>query len=660
MGGATAPTPGAPFTQIRTVHLITGDSVRVMTRADGTMVSTVLPGSPHAGGPVASFGTAAGRYVLPRLGASARRHLDPSLFNVTALSAMHGDRVPVVVTYTRRAVLPRVAGLSLDTASAVRTPRTNLVSTPGWYSTRSAGLRFPRLSHIASIRLAGAAARPEVSGTTHTLTVHVAWGSGAPAPGTTVVIENVDDSTVYLDSMDTNSHGRVTATVPEGNYSVAAFTFSRLVIAPQVDVTANSSVDLDLADATVKPEVTLPKYQVVDSALSVDRSPVAGFDFPLTFDGPHFFMRLQPTAADLAQGALHTGVSATLAPPHKGPRRTYQRLAVTADVSPGIPDSLTYPHRRSDFARVVDHFYANGPAGPRQTMTGAGAAYADLFSGRELDTQVPGRRTVLLQAGPAYYQQTLEPQSAPGDFNDVTQLISVRRFRRAGTSHLIRFAHGPVGPGYEGSRASTWQPVWRDGNRLKASLPLFDGAGSTMFGFVDGRDGDWALRRGARVLAHGRHDVYFHVPVPRGPHTYVLQATSHPRSRLWTLSTDVRDVWTFHSREGRVLVPVLTPSYRPPSSQHGGLAPGRVRFPLRFGTLAPHQRIARASLQLSTDDGRTWHPVGLTRTSPTTFVVRYRNPAASASARFVSLRVTGRDRHGNRVTETAIRVYRLR
>jgi hypothetical protein len=182
-----------------------------------------------------------------------------------------------------------------------------------------------------------------------------------------------------------------------------------------------------------------------------------------------------------------------------------------------------------------------------------------------------------------------------------------------------------------------------------------------MYSYVDGRDGSWALRRGSHVLKRGRHQVSFSVRVPRGRQAYVLRATSHPRSRLWKLSTIVRDVWRFHSRQGKTSVTVLAPSYRPPSSAHGRLRPGRVAFPLRFHTLAPRDhRVTDARLQISTDDGRTWRTASLRRVSPTKFRVRYRNPSAEGPARFMSMRVSGRDDHGNRVTETALRVYRLR
>src|SRR4051812_1862109 len=78
------------FVRADVVRLITGDRVRVLTRADGSSVSTVLPGSPHAGEPIARWQSRTGSYVLPRTSPSERRRLDLSLFDVTAVARYGG------------------------------------------------------------------------------------------------------------------------------------------------------------------------------------------------------------------------------------------------------------------------------------------------------------------------------------------------------------------------------------------------------------------------------------------------------------------------------------------------------------------------------------------------------------------------------------------
>ncbi len=78
-------------------------------------------------------------------------------------------------------------------------------------------------------------------------------------------------------------------------------------------------------------------------------------------------------------------------------------------------------------------------------------------------------------------------------------------------------------------------------------------------------------------------------------------------------------------------------------------------------TLAHVDRpIAQASLELSTDNGCTRTPAKLTRKGPTRYRVRYGNPVARGTSRFMSMRVTGTDASGDSVREVALRVYRLR
>ena len=385
----------------------------------------------------------------------------------------------------------------------------------------------------------------------------------------------------------------------------------------------------------------------------------------MSFYGPHFFMRVQPASAVVPDGALGTGVSATLVPRGSG-HAAYDRVAVTADIARGVPDDLTFAHHRRDFAKVVDRLYANGPSGLRESYFGAFGylpnGYLDLFSGTYLPTHVPGRRVVLFQAGRhSSYQQTLMPLATTPESDDQTELSAVARYLHAGTTPWVTFAHGPVGPGIRGNVAPATDYVRREHGRLVAGLPLFDGAGSSMFGYVDPGDGAWSLRSGGRVVAHGRQFIELNAKVPSASRAYVLTATSQPISPTWTLSTKVRDVWTFRSGGDHPAASLLTPRYLPPVSMNGRLRAAPTSFRLGFHSLTRRNHpIVHADLQLSTDDGHSWHHARVTRTSPTTFHIGYWNPRAHGATRFMSIRVVAADARDDTVTETALRVYRLR
>jgi hypothetical protein len=491
--------------------------------------------------------------------------------------------------------------------------------------------------------------------------VHITDGSGSPADFAIVTLQNTVDGDAYLEQSHLNRFGTARfAEVPDGEYSALAFTFDEVLVDPEFEVTADHTIGMDLADATVRPHVTLPHHRLLQAALSVQRSPERGFGIPFGFSGPHFNTRIQPTPGGVQHGSLNTGVTAALVSGRAA--RGYDDVALTSDVATGVPDDLTFTHRRHDFARVTDRFYGNGPAADRRLMLIPGNSAIDLFGGMtELPVPVPGRLRLWVQAGPdSYAQQTVFPLAGADEYGDNTQVVDVRRYRTAGNREPIVFLHGPVGPGLESTpRSGGSSGVVRQAGHLRLFVPLFGGAGGSMSAFADRRDADWSLRQGGRTLAEGHELVAGDIRVPRGPRTYRLNASTHPRS-AWDLSTRVSVRWIFHSRAGQSVAPLLTPRYVPPTTMAGNRGPGRTAFPLTFHSTPRSARVRHVSVELSTDDGRTWHRVRATRTSALTFRVRYHNPAAHGDQRYASLRVTAEDGQGNSVHETAIHAYRLR
>lgn len=656
----------------REVRLLTGDTVRVDELADGT-VRTALVGG-HGDVPYARWTTAGGSWVVPAMSSAQHRVLDLSLFNVTELAA-HTTRdgsVPVGVTMRAGAApsAERAAVRALDltpapsSSTSTRARRAGgLVAYRGSYDPTVGGLDPQQLRGVASIRLADTApaehsAARGATGDTHRLTVQLDNSRG-PLPGFAFVwVMNVEDSGAYTDQVEVGRGQPATFTVPPGPYGVVAWADQRLVLEPELDVDADTTVTLDLADATTTPAVMLEGYHTIQTALSVARAPAHGDSYPMDFVGPRFGMSLQPTVGTYEHGTLRTGVSATQAPDDRtGTRGSQPALAVTADGVDGVPADLTFAHHVDDFARVVQRFAANGAAGTRQTFLDAAAPGVDLWKGQELDVRVPSQRAVLLQAHPdAWYQHTFYPQSAPGD-HDLTQMYATTRYRSAGGNQVLTFAHGPVGPGVDHPTAA--MSVRRDGSRLRGHLPLLSGAGSSTDSFVEDQEGRWSLRRAGRTVAAGINVISFDVLVPAEPRTYVLRAESRPDAPGWDLSTRVADVWTFATAPGQRHPALVTPAYVPPSSLAGVVAPGSTSFGLRFTSLAK-VRIARAAVQVSTDHGRHWSPAHVVRRGPATFAVRYATPAARQGRTTMSLRVAGATRSGDSVHETALDVYRLR
>jgi hypothetical protein len=578
-------------------------------------------------------------------------------------------RTPVVVRFAPGASTTRVAGLRLDPSSARSAGRSTQVD--GSYGPRFAGFSARDLRGIASVRLdaprprstarptpAARAGTPAVP--THTVRIHVARANGSPTDYALVTLADTIDGSAYLEQADAGPQGNATfADVPEGEYSVVTQTFQKLVVDRQVEVAADATVEVDLGQATVRPQVSLPGRRLKWASLTVERDPEEGFGIPFGLSGPRFSMRVRPSAGKVRHGALHTAVAATFStsrPPGHG------TFAITDDVRRGIPDDLTFAHHRRDFARFTDLFYGNGPAAKRELMLFPGNARVELGPvDTDLQVPVPGRLRIWVQAGHgSYLQQTVFPLADADLGDDNTQIGDIRRFSRARVLPPVSFLHAPVGPGLElPPHARATSGAQRRGDTLQLFVPIMGGSGGPTFDFADPKDAAWSLREGRHVLARGHQLIGRVVHVAHGPRTFHLSAATHP-GRAWDLSTHVSDEWTFHSRAGQSAVPLLTPSYVPPTDLAGNLGPGHTGYRLSFHS-APHSaRVAQVTVQLSTDDGHSWRPARVTRTSGLTFHVGYANPAARGDRRYFSIRVTARDVHGNSVEETALHAYRLR
>jgi hypothetical protein len=71
-------------------------------------------------------------------------------------------------------------------------------------------------------------------------------------------------------------------------------------------------------------------------------------------------------------------------------------------------------------------------------------------------------------------------------------------------------------------------------------------------------------------------------------------------------------------------------------------------------SLAPQSGITAARLQVSLDNGRTWHPAKVRKLGAPRFLAVFTAPAGQA----VTLRLAARDATGATVTETILAAYR--
>jgi len=509
-----------------------------------------------------------------------------------------------------------------------------------------------------------------------TLTVKVRNLHGGPVRSEVAWVQNVDNIKVFLQPL-TIVNGVGTISVPEGNYAVFAGSFTRALIKPDFAVGADTSITMRLSDATVRPTETVPGYGVLEAGATVERDSARGGGFVELLASDRYVFRLQPVARHVSHGHLRSTVSGTHAPTSELPSAVadgcttgsdcramiFKTLAYTKDYSSGVPADMSFSHPKADFAIIPQQFHANGPAAAHAADVLAFAPFEFLSFGTEYPVRVPSLRTIWLQGSKQLkWEQDYMPTATFGP-----KPASLTKFSgyTAGAALPVVFAHGPVGPGieaaYDKDHLGALCLMCRNGNVLHGAMPLFSGAGTAMSGLLESPDmGAWSLKRGTDVLGSGNFVIAPHITLPAAPQSYTLRAVSHPGVRSWQLSTRVCDVWTFTSRSGDAVIPLLMPSYVPRSALDGSLRPGPTRFPLDFGNIgSADATVTRARVELSTDGGEHWTRATVTRVDKNSFAVTYKNPKASAARSTMSIRVSGADSAGRKVTETAMNVYRL-
>ncbi|MGH3470757.1 MAG: S53 family peptidase [Nocardioidaceae bacterium] len=655
------------------VTLITGDRVRLTRWSNGKTVSTIVKGSPSYGKPIQTIHTVNGDYVVPRLPVREMRKLSYSLFNVTKLSKLTrpNGSVPLQVTFAKGVQPHALPGVRVDAEQAK--VRASGTTTRATYTTGSQDLRRTlgkAWKNVTSVSLPDSQPKLGPAYDLQTLTVAVNNPKGAPVRFTELWVQNVDDSRLFTFPLPV-VNGSVKVAVPAGHYSIMAGGFRWMAISPDLTVSADTSVTLNAAQATVRPAEHVGTGKIsVDAQTTLIRQDNRHGSFAWGIESNRFGWALPRVPATLPQGSFVTLTQATLADKGKGRKASdgfsmvYPRLIFTKDMVRGVPASLDYHHSPAAFAKLTSRFYANGPA--QLSFYGAyGIAPGEFFlSIAGLPTEFPSQLTVWLQGNShlRWLQFATGIEQLHPPFNYAEMDAPLTTYMPGVVTHPLNFFRGPVGPGYEtGINSAAGCLLCRRGDALHGYLPLWSSSGSHLTGYMYNRDmGSWSLSRGRRSLQHGADAI---APDPRqllpsAPTAYRLSATVHPGS--WRLSTSVTDTWRFVSQTSNAAIPLLIPSYVPPTNLSGYVKQGRVHFRLNFENIGPvSARVARASLQFSTNKGRVWQRARLTRVDKNSFRVTYINPARSMVKRFVSLRARGTDAAGRTVTETALNAYRL-
>jgi hypothetical protein len=325
---------------------------------------------------------------------------------------------------------------------------------------------------------------------------------------------------------------------------------------------------------------------------------------------------------------------------------------------------------------------------------------AGVSWGSQVAQRMPGRLIQYVSAGPAMLWRSYDWPYFPLFFGS-GQVGPFRRYPGGGqvTENWNRYPLHPT-PNASPPGAGVL-PVLpsasRAANTLTLDLTPFgdnqpaatgSGYGSCIPRLCSGR---YALyQNGAKILsgdagkaAGWSPDLLLRAPLSPRPSLIRFVLTASRASRNFLLSAASKDVWTWRSRPkpGATVPPPwycsVTVSQGSPAyhrrcavqpmmmlryqvaglSPHGTTRPGRQQVAITAGhlQLAPASPITHASLQVSFDNGTTWHAARVTKTSAGHFRAVFRAPPGA----MVTLRTHATGPAGASVTETILDAYRV-
>jgi hypothetical protein len=652
-----------------------------------------------------------GTYLIPAVAVPYLGHgLDPSLFDVAALRrAERGGRLPVQVTYRgRRPVLPGVRITQADggTAEGYLTAS----SAPAFAAALGRQYRAGRAGLFGgvSIALAGAGspAAPRAAYPMHTLTVTGTNLAGKPDTGDYVFVWNVDNGlrSDTSQAFGVFDHGMARFSVPAGHYwAVGVFGHpeifrtapARLVVLPQVTVAADTTVQMAERAASSKITMVTPRPAAVQSDnFYLVRSLHSGPQSVLQFSNYHSAIWVSPTSQRPTVGWLRADASQELTSAHAGAPYAY---ALSYASPRGVIPAQRYVIRPASLTAIRESYYQDVTSPGYWTVYGSfprtfnGYVEPYIYSGG-----LPARRTVYLGGSPAADWASYYGALGAGQGYGQAEFF---RTVRPGERIADDWNRYPLHPAVNVNLSPA--------NRLNAYLPSADRAGNMLtlevtpfgdnqpghlsYGFskVPGATitGSYRVGENGRRIAGGNAvrlgaggPFYTRVRLSQRPSVISFALSAARTGGPFRLSTASRTVWTWRSsHEAGSTLPPDWYCYNPASPTAGdprhcavepmmtlryqvaGLAldgsapPGRQVLTVTAGhlQLVKGARVTGASVQVSFDGGKTWHPASVTALGKGSFRATF----TAAAGAYVTLRTTARDAAGGSIAETITRGY---
>jgi hypothetical protein len=540
----------------------------------------------------------------------------------------------------------------------------------------------------------------------HTLTVTGTALTGRPDTGDEVYVINVDNIRRFSDPIESESsfyHGSARFSAPAGHYMAIATFFSfagtkltgmHVVARPQFTVSGPATtVHLDARTATSKLQWVTPRPVAHPRFTQVvfERYPAVGFAFGFFYVLYGTALWVSPVKSTRLTGALRTVTNAQLtSPPHYHGTPYEYDLAYTAP--DGVIPPLRYVVRPATLATADARYY--------QPIAAAGGWQAPGFfgfqfrrgAGRDVlgrRISLPGRMIQYYATGPSlmwfdsYFQSF---STGAGGQADQGRVLYPRQRLAVGWNAFPLHPAPNVNLLGAANPSPTLPSASRADNTLTLEITPFgdnvqghlgSGFSSVAPGILRGRyvvfaDGKRLAGGNAVRAAHGHPDLHTAVQLAPGAHDIRFVLAASRTGALYRLSPASRTVWGWRSvpRPGATLAAGWTCGHRTRScavqpmmtleyavrgeSLYGATRPGPQVIGLSVGHLqlvhgAP---VTRASVSVSFNGGKTWHPAKITGHDGS-YTAAFTAPGKAV----VSLRTTAADAAGGTIAETITNAY---
>jgi subtilisin family serine protease len=511
----------------------------------------------------------------------------------------------------------------------------------------------------------GAFAQPE----THTLTLKATALPDTPdgALGGWVSVSDLDDYTLFTDTVAFDADGTAKVTVPSGRYLVLGEVDDttagkeRAALAGNAELTVNGDMTLPIDASHARP------LRISAPGMAPDPGSAQGLQVERTHGGDSWIASLysfagSPSVYTVPIAAARTGTLRAYA---------FARLTdggktvedVLHDLGPSVPASVDFQVDPKSLARIDQRFGTiNGDLKDPIGETRYGIDPAG-FLVSEGSGQVPGGSTrtdyVTAEPGVRWADEASPPNIGQGLW--VTE-IPLRKYTPGSTqtSEWVRqpFRPGPYSatgttPSFCTPGASTRSrgnihvelvdlQDLTDGFDCLTDMPEWDAlstrtmklyAGDTLEGTIDRSHGDFS--------------------VPATAETYRLNYAVDASQAL-PISTKTSTQWTFHSDPVEERLPLLLVDYRLPLDLLNHPNGDTATFTVSRVAGATTAKATGLKLWTSLDDGATWQAADVSAAAGGKYTATLPH---AGKGQAVSLRVRASDSGGGAIDQTIIRAY---